>query len=261
MTDYRTRREAAPVTARSPAVQGPTLEAQRGNRILAQLPPDQLLRLHPLLEPVTLWPEQLLCASGRAVSHVYFPTTAIASLVCSTCTGRSIEVATFGAESLVGVTFAAGNLWTQGRAIVERPGGAWRLSLAHLQGELARGGQLLQATLRNEELLKAQMAQTALCSHSHRLDEQLCRWILTQVDRSGSMRIAVTQEHVAGMLGVRREGVSMAVRQLQADGALYWGRGSLQVTDRRALELRCCECYDTLRATTRRVFGLSAATE
>jgi CRP-like cAMP-binding protein len=261
MTDYRTRREAAPVLSRGPAVQGAPVEAQHGNRILAQLPPDQLLRLQPLLEAVTLWPEQLLCTSGCPVRHVYFPTTAVAALVCSTCTGRSIGVATFGAESLVGVTFAAGDLWTQGRAVVEHAGGAWRLPLAHLQGELARGGQLLQATLRNEELLKAQMAQTALCSHSHRLEEQLCRWILTQVDRSGSMRIAVTQEHVAGMLGVRREGVSTAVQELRADGVLHWGRGSLQVTDRRALEARCCECYDTLRATSRRVFGLSAARE
>jgi hypothetical protein len=229
----------------------------RANHLLAALRPEELQRLQPHLEPAALVHDQQLCQPGLVVSHVHFPTTALVSLVCSTCAGDSIEVGMIGSDGVVGATFAVQDRWTLGRAVVQRAGGALRLPLRVLQREFARGGSLQLLTLRHGELLMAQVAQTALCSHRHRLDEQLCRWILSNLDRTGSARLEVTQQHVAGMLGVRREGVSTAVRRLQADGLLYWGRGRLQVADRAALESRCCECYGVLRTTSQRLFGLT----
>lgn len=233
----------------------------RANHLLAALRAEELQRLEPHLDPVGLEQGQLLCAPGRTVSHVYFPTTALVSVLCSTFAGDSIEVAMTGPEGLVGATFASNGQWAHGRAVVQRAGGALRLPLAVLQREFARGGSLQLLTLRHGELEKAQMAQTALCSRMHKLDEQLCRWILMSLDRCDSTRFAVTQQRVAGMLGVRREGVSAAVRKLQADGLLHWGRGRLQVMDRPALESRCCECYGAMRSASQRLFGVIPRSE
>lgn len=229
----------------------------RANHLLAALRTEELQRLEPSLEEVTLHDGQLLCAPGRTVTHVYFPTTALVSLVCSTYAGDAIEVAMTGSDGLVGTTFATNGQWAHGRAIVQRAGGALRLPMPILQREFARGGGLQLLTLRYSELQKVQMAQTAVCGRLHKLDEQLCRWMLMSLDRCDSTRLAVTQQQVASMLGVRREAVSSAVRRLQDDGLLHWGRGRLQVVDRPALEARCCECYGAIRAASQRLFGLN----
>jgi CRP-like cAMP-binding protein len=230
----------------------------RANQVLAALETQEWQRIQPHLELVHLMPQQALCVAGQPVRHVHFPTTALVSLVCSTAEGDTVEVAVVGSEGLVGFTFAARNEWTHGVVVVQGGGEALRLPLHMLQRELAGGGNLLALTLRHEELLKAQMAQTALCSKIHRIDEQVCRWIMTHVDRTGGDCVEATQQYVAGMLGVRREGVSSAMARLQVEGILSCGRGHLRVLDRRALEARCCECYAALRTTSRRVCGLTA---
>lgn len=231
--------------------------APRANHLLAALRPEDLQRIESQLEETTLELGQVLFAPGRSVTHVYFPTTALVSVLCSTYAGDSIEVAMTGPEGVVGPTFASNGQWAHGRVVVQRGGGAFRLPSSIMHREFLRGGALQLLTLRYGELQKAQMAQTALCGRMHKLEEQLCRWILMSLDRCDGMRLAVTQQQVASMLGVRREGVSAAVRRLQEEGLLHWGRGRLQVTDRVTLEARCCECYGAIRSTSQRLFGLN----
>jgi CRP-like cAMP-binding protein len=230
-------------------------QASCANHLLAALRPEDYQRLQPHLQETVLEQGQLLCWPGKVVTHVFFPTTALASLVCSTRAGESIEVAVIGTEGAVGYTFALHDQWSHGQAVVRRSGVALRMPLPLLRQEFNRGGPVALLLMRSSELLRAQMAQTALCSHMHRLEEQLCRWILVSMDRCNSTRIDATQQQVADMLGVRREGVSTAVSRLQEAGAIHWGRGRLQVTDRTALESRCCECYGAMRAASVRLFG------
>jgi len=226
------------------------------NELLDALPADELQRLAGQLQRVLLHQDELLCGEGRPVVHVYFPTSALISVLCSTSTGDSMDVAVIGGDGGVGLTFSASAHWTPGRAVVQRSGEAWRLPLSVLLQEFAHAGTLLLLTLRYQQLLMAQMAQTALCSRLHRVDQQLCRWILTNVDRCGSERLDVTQEQVARMLGVRREAVSAAAVRMEAERALHWGRGHLRVLDRTALEAHCCECHETLRGEAQALFPL-----
>lgn len=224
------------------------------NRILAALTPEEQDRLQPHLSGVRVDEGEVLLGDSRPVAYAYFPTTAIVAHLCSTSSGESINVAATGADGVVGLSFAWGN-WSPGRAVVERAGHAWRLSTSALRLEFAMGGSLQLQALRYQQLLMLQMAQTALCSRLHRVDQQLCRWILTHLDE-GQDRITVTQQQVARMLGVRREAVSLATTRLEAADVLRWARGRVRVLDQRALEARSCECYQVLRGHAQHLFPL-----
>lgn len=217
------------------------------NRLLAELAAEEQRRLEPHLVLVFLQQDAVLCTDGSAVSHVYFPTTALVSILCGTSTGDSLDVAVTGAEGIVGLSFAASGHWSPGRTVVQCSGHAWRLPAPVLHQEFGRGGPLQSQLLRYHQRLMAQIAQAAVCSRLHRVDQQLCRWILDSLDRRGGDRIDATQQQVARMLGVRREAVSMAAGKLEDHGVLHWGRGHLRVRDRAALESHCCECYHRLR--------------
>jgi CRP-like cAMP-binding protein len=224
------------------------------NELLSALPADEYTRLQPHLRSTHLKAGEVL--SDGQVHHVYFPTSALVSLLCSTPTGESMDVALTGCDGMVGLPFAGAEPWAPSQAVVQRTGEALRLPLPVVRAEFHRGGSLQVLTLRYTQLLMAQMAQTALCSRRHRLDQQLARWILMSMDRCGSKRLDVTQQQLASMFGVRREGVSLAVARLQSAGVLHWGRGRMHVTDRAGLEALCCECYATLCATSHRLFGV-----
>ena len=217
------------------------------NKLLLSLPVDELVRVQAHLVPVDLHAGDVLCGGGEPVAHVYFPVTAVVALVCSTRAGESLHVASIGAEGVVGLTFSPSGTWAPGRASVQRAGKASRIPASVLQHEFARGGMLQRLALQHHQQLMEQVAQTALCSRLHRVDQQLGRWILDSLDRSGGERLIVTQQQVAAMLGVRREAVSTAASRLQRQGMLHWGRGHLRVVDRGALEAHCCECYQALR--------------
>lgn len=234
-----------------------TASAQ-GNLLLAALPEAELDRIRPHLQVTELENGQVLCKASRPPRHVYFPTTALVSLLYHTPSGEGIDVAVTGPEGMVGMPFGPSLPWSTGQAVVQCAGEALSLPVSVMQEEFARGGSLQWMALRCGQLLLAQVAQTALCNRLHRIDQQLARWILTTLDRSESgERLQFTQAQVAKMLGVRREGVSSAVRKLEAAGALYWGRGRLKVTDRARLESHCCECYGALRALAQRLEALT----
>jgi CRP-like cAMP-binding protein len=224
------------------------------NELLDALPADEARRLASQLVLVLLHQDALLCGEGRPVGHVYFPTTSLVSVLCSTSAGDSMDVAVIGTDGVVGLTFSASSHWTPGRAVVQRSGEAWRLPLSALHQEFAHCATLQLLALRYQQLLMAQMAQTALCSRLHRVDQQLCRWILLNVDRCGGDRLEATQQQVARMLGVRREAISAAAGRLEAEGALHWGRGHLCVLDRAALDAHCCECHRALRGEAQALF-------
>jgi CRP-like cAMP-binding protein len=230
------------------------MEGSFKNGLLDALTPDEFQRLGPRLELVALRQGEVLCEEGRPVTHVYFPTTSLVSVLCSTSSGESIQVAAVASDGVVGLTFAASGHWTPGRAVVESAGLAWRLPVAALRFELMTGGNLQLLALRHQQLLMVQMAQTALCSRLHRVDQQLCRWILVSLDREGGDRLPANQQQVARLLGVRREAISAGSGRLQQLGLLHWGRGRLHVTDRRRLEAHCCECYSHLRAQAQDFF-------
>lgn len=229
------------------------------NGLLDALDPDEFQRLGPRLELVALRQGEVLCEEGRPVTHVYFPTTALVSVLCSTRTGESIEVAAVASAGMVGLTFSASGNWTPGRAVVEGAGHAWRLPVAALRLELATGGNLQLLALRHQQLLMLQMAQIALCSRLHHVDQQLCRWILVSLDREGCDRLPVNQQQVARMLGVRREAISAGSGRLQQLGLLHWGRGRVHVIDRPGLEAHCCECYSHVNAQAQDLFPSGGA--
>lgn len=236
-------------------------ETTCANELLASLPAPDLERLEPHLRVAELESGQVLCQSTKAPRHVYFPTTALVSLLYNTPSGDAMDVAMTGSDGMVGMSFGPALAWAPGRAVVQRAGEALSLPAQVMQEEFARGGPLQWLTLRYTQLLMAQIAQTALCNRLHRLDQQLARWILTSLDRCGGDRLEATQQEVARMLGVRREGVSSAVRRLEDDGALYWGRGRLRVNDRTVLEKHCCECYPALRSLSERLAALTPPAE
>jgi CRP-like cAMP-binding protein len=218
------------------------------NLVLASLDAPDRERLWRQLEPVILLRGQVLCESSRRISHVHFPTSALVSLSCGGAGGDSSDVALIGYDGIVGVTYCTDDEGAPGRAVVQRTGAALRVPAPVLRREFERGGSLHRLTLRYELLLMAQMSQAALCNRHHRVEQQLCRWLLTSMDLCGSTVLYITQQQLAGMLGVRREGVSGAAGKLQAAGILRWSRGRVRIVDRARLEGGACECYEALRA-------------
>jgi CRP-like cAMP-binding protein len=216
------------------------------NRLLAALPTEEMARWKPHLEPVTLKLGAVLCESGIQLDYVYFPTTAIVSLLYVMVDGDSAEIAVVGNEGLVGVAIFMGGETTPSRAVVQSAGRGYRISSTCLKEEFNRP-PVLHLLLRYTQALITQMAQTAVCNRHHSLDQQLCRWLLLSLDRLKGDELVMTQELISNMLGVRREGVTTTALKLQKAGLIKYARGRIHVLDRLGLEERTCECYAVVK--------------
>lgn len=235
------------------------IDNPRQNRILAALPTDEFARLLDDLEPITLALGQVLYEPGDCLRHVYFPTTSIVSLVFTTDSGASAELAIAGNDGLVGTPLILGGDNTNHRAIVQSAGKAYRLKAEITRWELKQGGCLQQLALRYTQALMTQMAQSIVCNRHHTVDQQLCRWLLLSLDRLPGNQVNMTQELIANMLGVRREAVTEAAGKLQSAGLIQYRRGHITVIDRPGLEARACECYKVVKHELDRLILASPA--
>ncbi len=217
------------------------------NQLLAHLPAADWQALNALIEWVELPRGQLLYEAGVALTHVHFPTTAIVSLTSTMQDGASAEIAVVGCEGVVGVSAYMGVGRSLSSAVVQGAGQALRMRASDLREMSRRSAPLMQALLGYTQVLFEQMAQTSACSRHHALEQQLCRWLLLHLDRRSGNELAVTQERIAQMLGVRREGVTVGALRLQKDGIIRYARGRIAVLDRAGLEARCCECYAVVK--------------
>lgn len=244
MTVSRSSRSRKPTVgpARGPAIADP-----RQNRLIASLSEDEYVRLMPHLELVAQPLGQVLHESGVRMPFVYFPTTSIVSKLYVMENGASAEIAVVGNEGMLGVSLFMGGETTTNRAVVQSAGHAYRLKAKLLKDEFARGGPLQQRLLCYSQALLTQIAQTAVCNRHHSLDQQFCRWLLMSFDRLPANELIMTQELIANMLGVRREGVTEAAGNVQKAGLISYNRGHIKLLDRAGLEARTCECYAVVR--------------
>ena len=217
------------------------------NQLIAALPDAAWQRWLPDLESVDMPLGQVLYESGGVLTHVYFPTTAIVSLLYVMQNGASAEIAVVGNEGIVGIALFMGGDSTPSRAVVQSAGQGYRLSADAMKLEFDRAGPLSHLLLRYTQALITQMAQTAVCNRHHSLDQQLCRWLLLSLDRLLGNELVMTQELIANMLGVRREGVTEAAHKLQQAGLIRYARGHILALDRPGLEKRSCECYAVVK--------------
>ena len=223
------------------------------NRLLGALSAEERDRLYPHLRLVPLPLGKVLYESGDVMRHVYFPTNSIVSLLYVLADGASAELSVVGNEGLIGIALFMGGETTPSRAIVQSAGHAYRLIGQQLKDEFHRNGELQLLLLRYTQALITQMAQTAVCNRHHSVDQQLCRWLLLSLDRLSSNQLTMTQELIAHMLGVRREGVTEAAGKLHKLGVLEYRRGKITVLDRSRLEQLCCECYAVVKKETDRL--------
>jgi CRP-like cAMP-binding protein len=225
------------------------------NHLLAALPTLEFERLVAHLELIALPLGEILYEPRREMRHAYFPTTAIVSLHCVTETGASAEIAGVGNEGVVGVSLFMGGNTTPSSAVVQTAGHAYRLDSGLLKQEFTRAGLMQRLLLRYTQALITQIGQTAACNRHHSLEQQLCRWLLLTLDRVPSRELVMTQELVASMLGVRREGITEAAGNLQQAGFIRNRRGHIAVLDRCGLEARVCECYATVKKELSRLLS------
>jgi CRP-like cAMP-binding protein len=223
------------------------------NHLLAALPAPDLERLRPRLKLVELPLGEVLYESGNLLRHVYFPTTSIVSLLYMMADGASAEIAVVGNDGIIGISLFMGGETTPSRAVVQSQGHAFQLTGKLLKDEFVRAGAMQHVLLRYTQALITQMAQTAVCNRHHSLDQQLCRWLLLSLDRLDSNELVMTQELIANMLGVRREGVTEAAGKLQDAGLIKYSRGRITVIDRGGLEKRTCECYAVVKKESDRL--------
>ncbi|MCA1770434.1 MAG: Crp/Fnr family transcriptional regulator [Halomonas sp.] len=219
----------------------------RQNQLLKGLATEEYQRLAPHLERVDLKLGASLVESGQTMRYVYFPTDLIVSLLCVMEDGSSTEIAVVGTEGIVGISLFMGGETTPSRAVVQSAGTAYRLKGKLLKDEFYRAGPLQRMLLRYTQALLTQMAQTAVCNRHHSLDQQLCRWLLLSLDRLPTNELIMTQELIANMLGVRREGVTESAGKLQRAGLISYHRGRIIILDRPGLEARVCECYKVVK--------------
>jgi len=219
----------------------------RHNHLLAALPHTQWQRWLPHLEYVDLPLGQVLYETGSPLSHVYFPTTAIVSLVYVMQNGESAEIAVVGNEGVVGVSVFMGGESSPSRALVQSAGGGFRLTAQLMKEEFSRGGPVLQLLLRYTQALMTQMVQTAACNRHHSLDQQLCRWLLLSLDRLEGTEMIMTQQLIANMMGVPLEGATAGALKLHDAGLIDYAGGRIRVLDRQGLEQRTCECYAVVK--------------
>ena len=231
----------------------------RENHLLAALPPQQWERWHQHLEHVDLQLGEVLYEPGATLTHVYFPTTAIVSLLYVMKNGESAEIAVVGSEGVVGVPLFMGGGSTSSRALVQSAGGAFRLSAKLMKMEFDRGGPVLHLLLRYTQALMTQMVQTAACNKHHSLDQQLCRWLLLSLDRLPGTQMQMTRKLIAHMLGVTVEKATEAAMKLKDLGLINYQRGLIQVLDRPALERRSCECYSVVKREYDRLLPVQLA--
>jgi CRP-like cAMP-binding protein len=237
-----------------------TFADRKKNRLLAALPEAEWHRWQPQLELVEMPLGEVLYESGGTLSHVYFPTTAIVSLLYVMENGASAEIAVVGKEGLVGISLFMGGESTPSRAVVQSAGQGIRLEARSMKNEFNRAGPALHLLLRYTQALITQMAQTAVCNRHHSVDQQLCRWLLLSLDRLEGDELVMTQELIANMLGVRREGVTEAALSLQQAGLIRYARGHITVLDRAGLEKRTCECYAVVKKEYDRLLPPKIAT-
>ena len=250
-TALLTRPQATPVRATPAPSHLTVLQAQAPdplrNRLLAALPDTEWQRWLPQLEWVNLPLGQVLCEPGRTLSHAYFPATAIVSLLYLTESGASAEIAVVGREGIVGISLFMGGDVMPNQAVVQSAGYGFRLKASAIKEAFNRSGPVMHLLLRYTQALITQVAQTAVCNRHHCLDQQLCRLLLLSLDRLQGSELVMTQELIANMLGVRREGVTEAALKLQSNGVIRYARGHIQVLDRAGLEQRSCECYGVVK--------------
>jgi CRP-like cAMP-binding protein len=223
------------------------------NHLLAAFPLSEQERLYTQLELVPLSLGTVLYESGDVLHHVYFPTNSIVSLLYVLADGASAEISVVGNEGMIGIALFMGGETTPSRAIVQSAGFAYRLAGQLLKDEFHRNGDVRLLLLRYTQALITQMAQTAVCNRHHSVDQQLCRWLLLSLDRLATNQLIMTQELIANMLGVRREGVSEAATKLEKSGVIRYVRGHITVLDRPKLEDLCCECYRVVKKETDRL--------
>ena len=226
------------------------------NHLLGSLPEPVLARLRPVLEAVQLEAGQVLYEAGGRQSHMYFPLSAIVSLQYVMRDGASAEIAVVGHDGVIGVALFMGGESTLSRALVRGAGQALRMPAALLKEEFSRQGEMQILLLRYTQVLLTQMAQSAVCNRHHSIEQQLCRCLLLSLDRVRNTTLALTQELIANLLGVRREGVSEAAGRLQQQGVIRYNRGSIKVLDRARLEAVCCECYAVVKRETERITAI-----
>jgi len=217
------------------------------NRLLAELPVEEYERLLPHLERFSFSLGEVVYESGGQLDYVYFPTTAIVSLLYIMENGATAEMGLAGNEGVVGIALFMGGNTMPNRAVVQSAGGAVRMKAKALQDEFAKGGQFQRLLLRYTQALITQISQTAVCNRLHSVEQQLCRWLLLSHDRVKADELIMTQELIADMLGVRREGVTVAAGRLQDLGAINYARGHIKILDRAKLEATVCECYRVVK--------------
>lgn len=236
-----------PASANTPA---PT-----NNRLLAMLPREEYERILPHLSYVSFSLGEVVYESGGLMNYIYFPATAIISLLYMMENGSSAEMGMAGHEGVVGIALFMGGDTMPNRAVVQSAGGVFRMRAKVLQDEFARGGPFQRLLLRYTQALITQMSQTAVCNRLHEIEQQLCRWLLLSHDRLDTDELIMTQELIANMLGVRREGVTAAASRLQEQGLISYVRGRIQILDRRGLEALVCECYKVVKDEYDRLLG------
>jgi CRP-like cAMP-binding protein len=232
-----------------------SLHSHGQNQLLAVLPTAEFERLCPHLELVTLPLGEMLYEPGEQLQHAYFPTTAIVSLHYVLESGATAESAGVGNEGVVGISLFMGGETTPSSAVVQTAGHAYRLAGRVLKQEFTRAGPMQRLLLRYTQALMTQMAQSAVCNRHHSVEQRLCRWLLLTLDRAPSRELIMTQELVASILGVRREGITEAAGNLQRAGIISYRRGHIAVLDRPGLETRVCECYDVVSSELRRLLA------
>ena len=225
----------------------PTPHTPQQNHLLAALPPADFERLSHDLELIPMPLGEALYESGGRLQHVYFPTTSIVSLLYVMEDGASAEIAVVGNEGILGISLFMGGETTPSRAVVQSAGYGYRLKAQLLKQEFNRAGAVMHLLLRYTQALITQMAQTAVCNRHHSVEQQLCRWLLLSLDRLSTAELSMTQELIANMLGVRREGVTEAAGKLQKEGLIRYSRGRITVLNRPGLEKEVCECYAVVK--------------
>lgn len=229
------------------------------NYLLASLVAPDHDRIISKMKPVTLKLGQVMHESGDPMDYVYFPTTAIFSLLCIMENGQTAEIGVVGNDGVLGIEIFMGGETATNRAIVQSAGHAWRMRAKDLKDEFTRGGQFQRLLLRYTQALIAQISQTAVCNRLHSVEQQLCRWLLLSHDRLDSDKLVMTHDLISNMLGVRREGVTLAAQKLVAKGLIKSVRGTMTILDRPGLERAVCECYDVVNTEYNRLLGRGVA--
>jgi CRP-like cAMP-binding protein len=232
-----------------------TKEEAIKNHLLAGVNDDELTRLLPNLQAVSLSLGQVLYESGEKMDYVYFPTTAIISLLYIMENGSTAEIGVVGKDGLVGIAIFMGGDTTPNRAVVQSAGKSFKMKAALMKDEFTLGGRFHYLCLRYTQALITQISQTAVCNRLHSVDQQLCRWLLLSHDRLPSNRLIMTQDLIANMLGVRREGITHAAKRLQKSGYISYVRGDMTILNRKGLEASVCECYQVVRTEYDRLLG------